>query len=213
MEDRRSQDDDLVKGINFGGGVVLCLIALVSVVLINIGLSRPARGTMEAVSATVAPSISPDAQVHGHAELSTPIAVSSTSGMFGPVGGVLASEDGATTLTIPPGALTEQAKVVLEVLPGPRSKGFALSYRMEPNHVRLVKPVDFKFVYANLDVIDLDIAQMGAAWHSAAEGWTWLGKPTIDRSESTLAVATRHSAGALCLTDVDQFLSRPKACW
>jgi hypothetical protein len=137
----------------------------------------------------------------------------SVSAMVGEVGGVLATPDGSMTLTIPPGALPEETKVFVETLKSPRDGGFALSYRLEPRITKFAKPVDFRFVFANLNMIDEDLEQMGAALQSSVGAWQWLGKPSIDHSERTLKVTTKHQAGSLCLARIDQLISRARACW
>ncbi len=137
----------------------------------------------------------------------------SVSAIVGEVGGVLATPDGSMTLTIPPGALTDETTVLLQTLRSPRDGGFALNYRLEPSIIKFSKPVDFRFVYANLNMTDEDLEQIGAALQSNTGQWQWLGKPSIDHSERTLNVTTRHQAGSLCLARIDQLISRARACW
>jgi hypothetical protein len=137
----------------------------------------------------------------------------STTSVIGVVGGVLTTPDGGTTLSIPAGALAQETKVSLQRFRTTHQGVFALRYQLDPAMSRFQKPVDFRMTYTNQNVADAEVALIGGAHQSTLGEWTWLGKPSIDRSERTFVVTTHHASGSLCLAKTSQFMGGPQPCW
>ena len=107
-------------------------------------------------------------------------------------GGTLLSSDGRFEVTLPAGALAAPTDLTLEPLENQALGGVGAAYRIGPEGVQLLKPVDITFHYDDQDLAGTTPTLFSIAYQDAEGRWHRMTSSTLDESAGTITVSSPH---------------------
>jgi hypothetical protein len=127
----------------------------------------------------------------------TPTAVGAPKGSptiksIGPAGGIVATEDGRFSVTVPPGALSADTSISIQPTENTAPEGLGASYHLMPDGQVFQQPVQLSLVYTDDEVDGSAPEALGIAFQDDKGMWEWQPSVTVDPAAHRLGVATTH---------------------
>jgi hypothetical protein len=111
---------------------------------------------------------------------------------IGPEGGILVSEDGSVTLTVPEDAVSSDTEFSIQPITNNLHGGIGGAYRIEPGDVPFNQPVEITVHYTEDDLTGTTPEALGLAYQDEDGIWYKLQNTTINPVAKTLTVSTDH---------------------
>jgi len=115
-----------------------------------------------------------------------------TTATIGPAGGALTSDDGLFAIDIPAGALESDTEITIQPITNTAWGGVGDGYRLTPDGLTFVEPVDLVFDVAPEDLAGGHPAFLQVAYQDGEGFWYALNSSAYDEAEGTLAAQTTH---------------------
>lgn len=107
-------------------------------------------------------------------------------------GGSVGSLDGIITVTVPPGALTEERDIQIERITNTNPASFGRAFRLKPEGITFAKPVSITFKYEQSDSVYYLPEYLTVAYQAPTGVWMAMPDATVDTEASTITVQTDH---------------------
>jgi hypothetical protein len=114
------------------------------------------------------------------------------SKIIGVSGGELATADGAITVIVPAGAFAKDETVTIQEITNEAHGALGRAFRITPEGLNTPVPMTVRFSYSELDLAGTTLAALGIAYQEPSRAWRVYTNPTIDTTNRTLSVQTRH---------------------
>ncbi len=111
---------------------------------------------------------------------------------IGAEGGLLISNDGQCSISIPAGALENNTHFSIQRISNTNPLGRQSSYRILPHGINLAKPATISFRFSDSTIVGSNEKALGIAYQDPTGIWKAVGGLTLDAEKKTVSVATNH---------------------
>lgn len=112
--------------------------------------------------------------------------------VLGVEGGIISSNDGKISVSIPQGALSGNQTISIQRISNTNPMGLHNGYRITPHNIVFTKPVTITFRYTEKDVVGTVPEAFGIAYQNNEGVWKAINSTTVNKNLMLVSVETTH---------------------